>query len=254
MSLIRTEGLTKIYRTGSVEVLALNEVSLEVPRGQFLSIMGPSGSGKSTFLNLLGCLDKPTRGKYYLEGKDVSRLTDNQLADIRNRKVGFVFQNFNLLRRTNALENVLLPTLYGGRNHRVNPRQKAMEVLEWVGLGARWNHLPTEMSGGEQQRVAIARALVRDPMLILADEPTGNLDTLTGEEIMLILQRLNRERGITIILVTHEEDLARHTQRILRFRDGRLVGDEPVPHPLIAEEELAKLQEQAKLRENVATP
>lgn len=254
MSLIRTEGLTKIYRTGTVEVLALNEVSLEVPEGQFLSIMGPSGSGKSTFLNLLGCLDKPTRGKYYLQDKDVSRLTDNQLADIRNSKVGFVFQNFNLLRRTSALENVLLPTLYGGRNHRVNPRRKAMEVLEWVGLGARWKHLPTELSGGEQQRVAIARALVRDPMLILADEPTGNLDTLTGEEIMLTFQRLNRERGMTIILVTHEEDLARHTQRILRFRDGRLVGDEPVLHPLIAEEQLAKLREQAKLKENVATP
>ncbi len=254
MNLIRTEGLTKIYRTGTVEVLALNEVSLEVPEGQFLSIMGPSGSGKSTFLNLLGCLDKPTRGKYYLQGQDVSRLTDNQLADIRNSKVGFVFQNFNLLRRTSALENVLLPTLYGGRNHRVNPRRKAMEVLEWVGLGARWKHLPTELSGGEQQRVAIARALVRDPMLILADEPTGNLDTLTGEEIMLTFQRLNRERGMTIILVTHEEDLARHTQRILRFRDGRLVGDEPVLHPLIAEEQLAKLREQAKLKENVATP
>lgn len=249
--MIRVDKLTKIYRTGTFEVTAINQLSLTIPTGEFVSVMGPSGSGKSTFLNILGCLDKPTSGLYLLDDIDLSRLNDNALADIRNRKIGFVFQNFNLLRRTSALDNVLLPTLYGW-NGDGDPRRKALELLDWVGLGKRWKHIPTELSGGEQQRVAIARALVRDPVVILADEPTGNLDTLTSEEILIIFQRLNREKGITIIMVTHEADIANHTQRIIRFRDGHLVTDERVSNPLLAETVLAELNEQARRRENVA--
>jgi putative ABC transport system ATP-binding protein len=232
--LLETEGLGKDYHVGSQVVRALRGVSVKVERGEFVAIMGPSGSGKSTYMNLLGCLDKPTAGRYILDGDDVSSLSRDQLARIRNHKIGFVFQAFNLLPRTTALDNVGLPLMYARIPHRER-REKVEAVLDAVGLSDRALHQPTQLSGGEQQRVAIARALVNDPVLILADEPTGALDTRTGAEIMTLLQRLNR-RGITIVLVTHETDIARFARRALRFRDGQLMSDEAIEDPLTSQQ------------------
>ncbi len=224
---ILTRGLTKTYQMGRVAVPALRQVDLTVERGEFVAIMGASGSGKSTLMNLLGCLDTPTAGEYFLDGIDTSKLSRNAYADIRNRKIGFVFQGFNLLPRTTALENVELPLLYDRSGRSVDPSEAARRVLELVGLGDRLTHEPTQLSGGEQQRVAIARALVNDPAVVLADEPTGNLDSRTSVEIMQMFQSLN-ERGITIIVVTHEPDIAAFARRIVRLHDGRIVQDEPI--------------------------
>jgi len=230
-SLIEIRDITKIYRMGGdIEVHALRGVSLQLDEGELLSIMGPSGSGKSTLMNVLGCLDQPTSGEYYLAGVDVKALNDNALAEIRNRKIGFVFQTFNLLSRTTALQNVELPLIYRGAGGRARRRQ-ATDALEMVGLGDRIGHRPNELSGGEQQRVAIARALATQPDIILADEPTGNLDSRSGAEITAVLQRLNHEMGITIVFVTHDPDIAAHTRRIVRLLDGRIVADEPVESP-----------------------
>lgn len=231
---IAVENIAKVYRMGEVEVHALRGVSLLVQEGEILAIMGPSGSGKSTMLNVIGCLDRPTGGQYFLAGVDVSRLDDNQLAHIRNRRIGFVFQTFNLLPRTTALQNVELPLIYAGIS-RGERRKRAQAALEAVGLGDRLNHRPNELSGGERQRVAIARALVTEPTIILADEPTGNLDSKSGAEVMAILQQLNRERGITVVFVTHDPEIAAHTRRIVRLHDGQVVGDEPVLKPKLAE-------------------
>jgi macrolide transport system ATP-binding/permease protein len=225
--LIITESLVKTYNTGSVEVHALNGVSITVEEGEFVAVMGPSGSGKSTFLNLLGCLDHPTTGTYVLDGTDVSTMSDDQLAAVRSKSIGFVFQGFNLLARTNAQRNVELPLVYTGERRRDKP---AHELLEAVGLPERWNHTPSELSGGEQQRVAIARALVNSPSIILADEPTGNLDSKMSDEIMDIFLSLNRA-GITILMVTHEESVARYAKRMIHFKDGMIVSDEPMPNP-----------------------
>ena len=234
-SLIEIRDITKTYRMGGdIEVHALRGVSLQVGEGELLSIMGPSGSGKSTLMNVLGCLDQPTSGEYYLAGVDVKALNDNALAEIRNRKIGFVFQTFNLLSRTTALQNVELPLIYRGTSGRERRRQ-ATEALEMVGLGDRIGHRPNELSGGEQQRVAIARALATRPDIILADEPTGNLDSRSGAELVAVLQRLNRELGITVVFVTHDPDIAAHTRRIVQLLDGRIVADEPVENPLDAE-------------------
>ena len=212
-------------------VAALQGVSLSIDRGEMLAVMGPSGSGKSTMMNIIGCLDVPSEGRYLLEGEDVRDMNDDRLAEVRQGKIGFVFQTYHLLPRATALANVEMPLLYGnGRNR----RQRAMEALERVGLAHRAGHQPAELSGGEQQRVGIARALVKDPSILLADEPTGNLDTRSSDEIMAVLQRLNREERLTILLVTHEMDIARHTDRIVSFRDGRIVDDAPVADPLLA--------------------
>jgi putative ABC transport system ATP-binding protein len=228
-ALLRTEDLTKDYLLGSEMVRALRGVSIDIMHGDFVAVTGPSGSGKSTFMNLLGCLDSPTSGRYILDGSDVSRLTADDLAEIRNRKIGFVFQNFNLLARTPAIENVELPLRYSGMQ-RSQRHARAREVLAAVGLADRGHHHPSQLSGGQQQRVAIARALANHPALVLADEPTGALDTQTSVEIMHLLQRLNRD-GITIILVTHEPDIAKFARRILRFRDGRIIDATTLPNP-----------------------
>ena len=227
MNVIHTQKLVKTYTTGTTEVHALRGVDLSVEKGEFVAIMGTSGSGKSTLMNLLGCLDSPTSGSYEIDGVSVDGLDKNQLADIRNQKIGFVFQGFNLLPRTTALDNVELPMLYDRRGTKRDPHALAAAALERVGLGDRLDHQPSELSGGQQQRVAIARALVTEPALILADEPTGNLDTRTSIEVMALFQELN-DQGITIIVVTHEPDVAGYAKRIVEVRDGRIRRDEPV--------------------------
>jgi len=225
MALIDIQGITKIYQLGDVSVKALCAVSLSIENGEFIAIMGPSGSGKSTFMNILGCLDKPTSGRYLLEGTDVGSLGRDELAAIRHKKIVFVFQGFNLLSRTSALENVELPMLYNGVTARER-EQKAMAALKSVGLEGRENHFPNQLSGGQQQRVAVARALVNNAPIIFADEPTGNLDTKTSAEIMELFTKLNAESNITIILITHEPDIAEYSRRIIKFRDGCIMTDE----------------------------
>jgi len=237
---IRLEGVHKTYNLGEVQVQALRGVSLEIYPGEFVAVMGASGSGKSTLMNILGCLDRPTRGKYFLDGTDVSSFTKRQLAKIRNTKIGFVFQQFNLLSRTSALENVELPTIYAGISL-TERGARARQALERVGLADRAEHFPSQLSGGQQQRVAIARALVNSPSLLLADEPTGNLDSRTSIEIMDIFQRLNEDHGLTVIIVTHEPDIARYVKRALEFRDGRMLRDTPIQDRLFAREVLPTL-------------
>lgn len=237
---IRMENIHKIYTAGDVEVHALRGVSLTVGKGEFVAIMGASGSGKSTMMNILGCLDQPTKGSYFLDGEDVSRLSKDQRADIRNRKIGFVFQGFNLLSRTTARENVELPMLYAGIEA-AERAKRTTEALKAVGLAGRENNYSNQLSGGQQQRVAIARSLVNRPAIILADEPTGNLDSRTSVEVMEIFQKLNREQGITLVLVTHEPDIALFTERVVLFKDGRINKDYRVENRLDAREELKRL-------------
>ena len=243
---IQLENIQKIYHTGEVDVHAVQGVSLEIVRGEFVALMGASGSGKSTMMNIIGCLDRPTKGKYLLDGIDVSQLDRDELADIRNQKIGFVFQGFNLLARTSALENVELPMLYT-RQRQAGPsqRERALQALKTVGLGDRADHTPNQLSGGQQQRVAIARGLANDPSLLLADEPTGNLDSRTSVEIMGVFQKLN-DQGITIVMVTHETDVAQFTKRMVVMRDGKMVSDTPVINRSNAETELGRLQEEHK--------
>jgi putative ABC transport system ATP-binding protein len=239
MSLISLQNVTKTYHVGEVKVPALRGISLDVAAGDFVTVSGPSGSGKSTCMHILGCLDRPTSGEYVLDGRDVSRLSADELAAVRNRKIGFVFQGFNLLARTSALENVELPLLYDG--HKLGAaarRRKATDALTIVGLADRADHHPNQLSGGQQQRVAIARALINGPSILLADEPTGNLDSRTSIEIMGIFQRLNAEQGITIVLITHEPTIAEYGSRLVAFRDGYIVRDEPNRSRRIAEQEL----------------
>lgn len=249
-AVVSLQEVCKTYRSGEVEVHAVRRISLEFQHGEFVAIMGSSGSGKSTLMNMLGCLDRPTEGKYLLDGIDVAKLDRNELAVIRNSKLGFVFQSFNLLSRTTAVENVELPLYYGRERYSAREmREKAMKSLELVGLGKRFDHHPSQLSGGQQQRVAIARALIREPELLLADEPTGNLDTRTSVEIMGLFQRLN-ESGITIIMVTHELDIASFCKRNIVMRDGRIISDKLVSPRSDAKAELARLDEaekQAKL-------
>lgn len=239
--LISTEGLVKIYNLGDFDIHALRGVSLSVDKSEFVAIMGPSGSGKSTLMHILGCLDRPTKGRYVLEGQDVSSLDRNRLASIRNQKIGFVFQTFNLLPRTTALENVELPLLYDGTSTKERVR-KARTALAKVGLEGRESSYPNQLSGGQQQRVAVARALVNEPTIILGDEPTGNLDTRTSVEVMEIFQALN-DSGITVVLITHERDIAAYAKRNITFRDGKIVKDEPVINRRKAKEELLTLPE-----------
>ncbi len=227
--LIRLENLVKIYDTGALKVMGLKKINLTIHRGEFVAIMGQSGSGKSTLMNILGCLDRPTLGHYYLDGQDTAELSSEELSAIRNQKIGFVFQSFNLISRTSALKNVELPMTYA-RRPKKERRERAMELLTRVGLGARYSHMPNELSGGQRQRVAIARALANEPPLILADEPTGNLDTAASEEIMELFASLHDE-GATVVVVTHEEDIAAFTGRIIRFRDGQIISDQANPHP-----------------------
>ncbi len=226
-AMIDIENVTKVYQLGDNEVRALDGVSLQIDKGEMAAIMGPSGSGKSTLMAILGCLDVPSSGSYRLDGENVEKMSDNQLAEIRNRKIGFVFQQFNLLARTSALDNVMLPLTYGGISGRAR-RDKATEALQLVGLGERLHHRPNELSGGQQQRVAIARGLVNSPAILLADEPTGALDSKTGTEIIALFQRLHRELGQTVIYVTHDPFIARHTDRVIRISDGKIVGDERI--------------------------
>lgn len=230
--IIEIDKVAKVYKMGTEKVFALREVSVDIHENEYVAIMGPSGSGKSTLMNILGCLDTPTAGKYMIEDADVSRMNDNQLADIRNRKIGFVFQTFNLLARASSLKNVELPLIYAGLSAS-DRQEKAKLALKKVGLEDRVTHKPNELSGGQRQRVAIARALVNDPSIILADEPTGNLDTKTGEEIMQLFANLWKG-GNTIILVTHEEDIAKHAHRIIKIRDGLIESDEKNPEPVIS--------------------
>jgi putative ABC transport system ATP-binding protein len=234
---IELDHIHKVYTMGDVEVHALRGVSLTIRQGEFVAIMGASGSGKSTTMNIIGCLDRPTRGTYILDGQDVSELSKDERADIRLQKIGFVFQGFNLLSRTSALENVELPLLYMGIEAETR-HQRAMEALASVGLAGREQNHPNQLSGGQQQRVAVARSLVNNPALILADEPTGNLDSRTSVEVMEIFQRLNRERGITLVLVTHEQDIAHYAQRVVVFKDGKIKSDEPITNQRDAAEEL----------------
>jgi putative ABC transport system ATP-binding protein len=237
---IRLENIHKTYDLGEIQVHALRGISMEIQPGEFVAVMGSSGSGKSTLMNIIGCLDKPTRGQYYLDGKDVSGLTKNELAKIRSHKIGFVFQQFNLLSRTSALENVELPTIYAGTPVAERER-RAQEALNRVGLADRSGHFPSQLSGGQQQRVAIARALVNSPSLLLADEPTGNLDSRTSIEIMEILQNLNNEQGLTVVIVTHEPDIAQFAKRALEFRDGKMKKDVLIQRRSIASEILPTL-------------
>jgi putative ABC transport system ATP-binding protein len=242
-AVVSLENIHKVYASGEVKVHAVRGVSATIEKGEFVALMGASGSGKSTLMNLLGCLDRPTDGRYFLDGVDVSDLSRNELADIRNRKLGFVFQGFNLLARTTALENVELPMMYGRRDMtRRQIRERAIHCLDIVGLANRADHFPSQLSGGQQQRAAIARALVNQPQVLLADEPTGNLDTKTSTDVMGVFQRLNRE-GITIVMVTHELDIARFCKRNLILRDGQLVSDIRVEHPTNAEEEMLRLRD-----------
>jgi putative ABC transport system ATP-binding protein len=244
-TLISVRELAKTYDLGELQVRALRGITLDVLTGEFVALTGPSGSGKSTFMHLLGCLDRPTAGQYLLNGRDVSSLDKRALARVRNGEIGFVFQGFNLLPRTTALENVELPLLYAGTSTAKERRDRAAEALRAVGLGERLEHYPNQLSGGQQQRVAIARALVNNPMILLADEPTGNLDTRTSIEVMGIFQRLSEERGLTIVLVTHEPDIAEYGTRIVGFRDGRVRADQPVTARRRAASELARLEEDA---------
>ena len=239
-ALIRLDKVSKTYRTGDIEVHAVRGVSLDIGAGEFVAVMGASGSGKSTLMNILGCLDRPTSGRYVLDGVEVSDLDRDQLADLRNKKLGFVFQGFHLLSRTSALENVELPLLYARGLTTAQQRERALRALDLVGLADRADHYPNQLSGGQQQRVAIARALVNEPVLLLADEPTGNLDSRTSVEIMGVFQRLNAQ-GITILMVTHESDIARHTTRTIVMRDGLIVADAPVRERLDAAVELRRL-------------
>lgn len=240
-AVIRLEHVHKVYELGEVQVHALRGVSLEVCAGEFVAVMGASGSGKSTLMNILGALDKPSRGHYYLDGTDVSQLTKAELARIRNRKIGFIFQQFNLLKRTSALENVELPTIYAGLAPEEREK-RAREALQIVGLSDRSHHYPSQLSGGQQQRVAIARALVNRPSILLADEPTGNLDSRTSVEVMDIIQRLNEEQGLTVVLVTHEHDIAQYAKRALEFRDGKVRKDYLIENRLVAREVLPTLK------------
>jgi putative ABC transport system ATP-binding protein len=242
-TVISVKNLVKTYVVGEVQVKALRGINLDVERGEFLAVSGTSGSGKSTFMHIVGCLDKPTSGQYLLDGQDVSRMSKDALAAVRNKKIGFVFQGFNLLSRTSALDNVELPLLYGGSStmKTADRHKRAHEMLELVGLGNRADHHPNQLSGGQQQRVAIARALINNPSILLADEPTGNLDTRTSIEVMGIFQRLNQERGITVVLITHEMDIAEYGTRTVTFRDGQVVADKTVARRRQAEEELAAL-------------
>ena len=242
---ISVRNLIKTYIVGEVEVRALRGVSLDVEPGEFVAITGPSGSGKSTLMHILGCLDRPTSGQYVLDGQDVSRMSKDQLAEVRNQKIGFVFQGFNLLSRTTALDNVELPLLYRGGIRTAERHRRAMESLTAVGLGQRFDHHPNQLSGGQQQRVAIARALITQPSILLADEPTGNLDTRTSIEVMGIFQQLNQERGITVLVITHEHDIAEYGSRIIACRDGLIVSDKAIEHRRSADQELKALPEEA---------
>lgn len=239
-TIIKTENLTKTYKVGEIEVPALKDVNIEIKKGEFVAIMGASGSGKSTLMNLLGCLDLPTSGNYFLDGRNTSNMSKNEYADIRNQKIGFVFQGFNLLPRTTALENTELPLMYDRMNKNNDHRKKALEALERVGLADRVHHIPSQLSGGQQQRVAIARSLVNEPAIILADEPTGNLDSKTSVEVFNIFQNLNEE-GITIIMVTHERDFASFAKRIIEMRDGKVIKDLVINNRLSAAEEMKRI-------------
>ena len=241
-SSISVQDLTKVYDLGEIQVRALRGVTLDIEAGEFVAVIGPSGSGKSTFMHILGCLDRPTQGRYLLDGHDVSTLSRNALADVRNKKIGFVFQGFNLLSRTTALANVELPLLYNGNGMRGKERRRrAHDALNGVGLTDRAGHHPNQLSGGQQQRVAIARALINQPSILLADEPTGNLDSRTSVEVMGIFQKLNTERGITVLLITHEREIAEYGTRIIAFRDGKIVSDKPNTVRRMAADEFAAL-------------